>query len=600
MKKQLPLALPFCTVLLFSLMAYSGTAVAAGCTPISYCTPSGNTNIFGNGYVTQFKITDPLNTVLLDKTAAAAASCCGYVDNTAAGTPSLTQGVTYTISGSRKCVDFLQAWNYGMNIWIDYNDDGTFDNTNGSFEVVFKQGQTNVEPFSFSYTVPMSGIRTGIHRLRIRTHYQDSNPDPCASLSNGAQGMDFIVNIVCAHTPPVAFTGNDTTVCAGNDIPLVSGATGGNAPYSFLWCGPTGYSSTQQSTLLTNVALTASGTYFVTIADSNGCVSTASMDITVSSSGTANASSNSPVCVGDTLKLSSTAGINYTWSGPNGFTSTNQNPQIVPVSITDTGIYTVVVTIGSGCTGSASLLVTVNTAPSVTASAAADSICYGASIDLFSSGGTDYAWTGPNGFTSTDQNPVVPVALGSGTYTVVVTDANGCNASDSVKVFTYAPMTPPVILQAGDSLVVADTTYSSYQWYADISPIPGATTNILQVTASGNYNIQVTDESGCDIAVGINVTLTGFPSLPGSEGHSISVYPNPAREQLSISGLPLSDEKELRFNVINVVGQEVISSATLQRKGKEGILYINHLAPGIYFLHLKTKDETLVKKFIKQ
>src|SRR4051812_37896151 len=107
-------------ILLALLMATPGADSMAGCTTPTYCTPTGNTNIYGNGYITEFKITDPSNNVLIDKTASAQSGCCAYINNMAAGTPDLTQGVTYTISGSRKDIDFLNAWNYGMNIWIDY------------------------------------------------------------------------------------------------------------------------------------------------------------------------------------------------------------------------------------------------------------------------------------------------------------------------------------------------------------------------------------------------------------------------------------------------------------------------------------------------
>src|SRR5437762_3227932 len=152
MKIQVPFnALKLQAAMMCCLIGLAHNSFGGGCyTTPAYCTPLGNTNLFGNGYVTEFKITDPLNNVLLDKTAASQASCCNYIDNTGFGTPVLTQGLTYTISGSRKDIDFLNAWNYGMNIWIDYNDDGTFNNTNGNIEVVFKQGISNVEPFSFS------------------------------------------------------------------------------------------------------------------------------------------------------------------------------------------------------------------------------------------------------------------------------------------------------------------------------------------------------------------------------------------------------------------------------------------------------------------
>lgn len=64
-----------------------------------------------------------------------------------------------------------------------------------------------------------------------------------------------------------------------------------------------------------------------------------------------NSSSSTPVCAGQTLNLSSTglAGATYAWTGPNGFTSNQQNPTVTNVAMLDTGVYTVVVKIGKCC-----------------------------------------------------------------------------------------------------------------------------------------------------------------------------------------------------------------------------------------------------------
>ncbi len=205
--------------ILYEYAAGAITSVTVGGTPqtpssiasasrqivLVYCSASGSTNLAGNGYVTLFKIRDPSNNVLLNKTATAQASCCDYIDNTGVGTPNLTQGVTYTIDGSSQ----TQGFAYGRGIWIDYNDDATF-TTGANVEQIFLPGTSGTDAFSFSYTVPSSGISLGTHRLRIRTHYNDGNPSPCGSLASGAQAMDFQVNIVSGGSP-MTYTSSTTT-----------------------------------------------------------------------------------------------------------------------------------------------------------------------------------------------------------------------------------------------------------------------------------------------------------------------------------------------------------------------------------------------------
>ncbi|MCP9769292.1 hypothetical protein EGI22_15370, partial [Lacihabitans sp. LS3-19] len=119
----------------------------------------------------------------------------------------------------------------------------------------------------------------------------------------------------------------------------------------------------------------------------------------------------------------------YSWAGPNGFTSSAQNPSITDTEANQSGIYTLTVEAG----GNQSVLttsVTINPLPTVVIGSNSP-ICEGATLNLTASGGTSYAWTGPNSFVSTDQNPSITsatVAM-SGNYLVTVTDANLCVSS---------------------------------------------------------------------------------------------------------------------------------------------------------------------------
>src|SRR5207237_5555673 len=64
----------------------------------------------------------------------------------------------------------------------------------------------------------------------------------------------------------------------------------------------------------------------------------------------ATAGSNSPVCTGGSLSLTASGGVSYSWTGPNGFVSLQQNPVVNNISSAAGGIYTVTVTTDAGCT----------------------------------------------------------------------------------------------------------------------------------------------------------------------------------------------------------------------------------------------------------
>jgi hypothetical protein len=141
-------------------------------------------------------------------------------------------------------------------------------------------------------------------------------------------------------------------------------------------------------------------------------------------------------CVGATANLTATSNYTvgtYAWSGPNGFTSNLQNPTIPNVQAINAGNYTVTFTEPNGCSASNTVSMTVNAYP--IAVAGANSPNLGGTLQLTGSGGTSYAWSGPNGFTSTLQNPSLTnvTAPMAGNYYVTVTN-NGCSAIAALSV----------------------------------------------------------------------------------------------------------------------------------------------------------------------
>lgn len=208
---------------------------------------------------------------------------------------------------------------------------------------------------------------------------------------------------------PTASAGNDGPKCAGSDLHFTS--SGGS---TYAWTGPNGFTSSLQNPTITAATTAASGTYFVTVTSSQGCTSQTSTFATVNSLPVATAYSNSPVCNRGTIALSGSGGTNYLWTGPEGFSSNQQNPDILNATSDMAGIYILTVTNANGCSAQASVLVTVYDALTASLSVGTYAVVYNTSpgnLTVTASGGTGtytYLWYRngiSTGVTSQTYNP---------------------------------------------------------------------------------------------------------------------------------------------------------------------------------------------------
>jgi PKD repeat protein len=185
--------------------------------------------------------------------------------------------------------------------------------------------------------------------------------------SNGCTSAAGSTTATVNAIPATPTASNSGPICSGGTLtlstPTVTGATYG-------WTGPNGFVSTQQNPSIPNATTVASGTYSVTITDSNGCPSPAgSTTATVNPIPAApTAGNNGPILAGTTLNLtaSTVAGGTYNWTGPNGFTSTDQNPSIPNATSVVAGTYSVTVTDTNGCTSAAGSTTVLVMAPRIT------------------------------------------------------------------------------------------------------------------------------------------------------------------------------------------------------------------------------------------
>ena len=237
----------------------------------------------------------------------------------------------------------------------------------------------------------------------------------------------------------------------------------------------------------------------------------------------------------DLTVLDGFAPYTYAWTGPNGFTSTDED-----IDGLEAGEYCVTVTDDEDCMGVGCVTIVVqdplNIDAAVLSDFACDEIsCSGAtdgSIDLTVSGGSGaytVSWSGPLGYTAGTEDIS---GLGEGTYVVTITDENGCEVTGTYVLSAPEPLTIELVgtvdvLCSGESTGSATVTSTGgcppyfYSWSHD----PTLTTPIALDLPSSSYEVFVTDANGCSStdAVTIVIAEPGDPLAITTE--NVAIYP---------------------------------------------------------------------------
>ncbi|MCO6489804.1 MAG: hypothetical protein J5I98_15415 [Phaeodactylibacter sp.] len=316
--------------------------------------------------------------------------------------------------------------------------------------------------------------------------------------------------LVTLTEPPLMalqFTTTPAFCPDGSDGSIEIFVTGGTPPYTYFVIGPAGTGPVPAV-----IMNPPPGTYEITVTDVNGCSVTEiidytignllSLDIEVTQQPDCPSSSNGILTA---VASGGQGGYEYQWStGSTGAMLAGLEPGLYIVTATDDG----------GC--AINLGITLH--PRVTADAGPEQTldCYGLTValdgSLSATGPTiAYEWTGPNGFLSTQLNPVVSEP---GIYTLQVTDTAlpGCSAMDMVVV--TEDLIPPALISISPDFVSCDSAILSYPLFPGMSiswELPGGgafTGPVLGVTESGAYSFTITDNAnGCTAAGQILVDI---------------------------------------------------------------------------------------------
>jgi len=311
---------------------------------------------------------------------------------------------------------------------------------------------------------------------------------------------------------PVATASNNGPVCEGTALNLSVTVAG-----TFSWSGPGGFVSNLQFPTIPVTTMANNGQFTVSFSNNGICTNTAVTNVVINPSPTLNIGSNSPVCQNQALNLTSGGANTYSWSGPGAFSSNVQNPVVASAQASNAGVYTLIGASANNCTSMATTTVVVNPLPVVVT--ANHVVCENSPINHTANGALNYAWTGPGGFVSNLQNPVIPAAslAHNGQHLVIGTSAAGCTASAISNVTVIAMPQPSITANTpcvGGTLNLTGTGGTSYSWngpngFASNSPTPSV--NNVTLLNAGQYSLVATVGICTNQAV-YNVTINPLPT----------------------------------------------------------------------------------------
>ena len=391
-----------------------------------------------------------------------------------------------------------------------------------------------------SQSINLTNYTPGNYNLEVYYEITGSHLGGCGTtmvLNNSGS------NYVSSFTILVPSAGNTGPYCQGNGTVTLSAVNGGT---SYTWSGPNSFNNATQNPSNGSPSTSNSGTYTVTV-NFGGCTQTAQTTVVVNSPTTPTFNQVQAICAGATLSAlptTSTNGITGTWAPA--------------LDNTQTTTYTFTPTAGL-CATTTTMTITVNPLPSGIANSNSP-FCAGQAINLTATDGfSTYAWSGPNSFSNATQNPSISnaQAVNTGTYTLTVTDGNGCQATSSTVVsLTTSPTAAnngPICV--GGALSLSTNAATSYSWSGPnsfTSSVQNPTVSASATTAmAGTYTVSVI--GSCAAATGVvdnfsDGNFTANPVWTVGNGNWEVPFGQLNGSSLTISGISASSNDRIYTN----------------------------------------------------
>ncbi len=378
--------------------------------------------------------------------------------------------------------------------------------------------------------------------------------------------------------------------CEGNSV-ILTGS--GGVVYS--WTGPEGFSSTNSF-----VTVNKEGYYKLFVEDSNGCTDTTSVFIYEYNKPTAviNPVGQTEFCEGDSVILIAGGGDTYSWTGPEGFTSSN-----LFIIVKNEGEYNLVAENSNGCTDTASVSISVFEKPVAVINIIGDpKFCEGDSAILIGSGGDTYSWTGPQGFSSTNSFIIV---IEPGDYILTVKNNFGCTDQIMQSIETY---NTPVVQGIEGSVtpktksienykIIGPNNNSTYFWEVENGLIlEGQTLNSIKInwldSLNGKICVVETNENNCiSEKYCIDIVLHTTNTIDNNI-NPLFIFPIPSKSEINIAGINITDN--VSYTIYDTRGTLINKGNVINKR-----IDISELNDGVYFIILKNGSFIFTKKIVK-
>ncbi len=402
----------------------------------------------------------------------------------------------------------------------------------------------------------------------------------CPAVDNN-QTQDFVAGS-CGTSVTINASATSTDVnCNGQSTGTATVTATGGSNYTYLWSnGQTGATATGL----------AAGTYTVTVTSGNS-TATASATVGQPSALTASASATTTTCGQST----GTATVTANGGVPNYTYSWNNNQTTATANNLGAGNYQVTVSDSKGCTATAAASVTTPNGPQATASATPVT-CFGTStgsVDATVTGGTGnltYAWS--NGANTVDLSNVA-----AGTYTLTVTDGNGCSFSvaatvngPSAAVSVTGQATNNTGNNNGAVNITAAGGVGGYQYNWSNS----SNSEDLSGLAAGTYTVTVTDQAGCTATASFTVSNSvGINNLDIVS--KFSMFPNPAATVVNVQVI-LTETTDTKIELVDLNGRVLAVENTGRTNTINHTLNVSNIPAGVYAVRVSGSKFSMVKQ----
>ncbi|MDX2001005.1 MAG: choice-of-anchor V domain-containing protein [Chitinophagales bacterium] len=425
-------------------------------------------------------------------------------------TPGTTYAITVTLASGNNRYGFsatvLNSSNNAIGTLARTNITNTSLQTNSGIQYIGHLNANSNRTWSFNWTAPASG--SGIATFYVVGNFSNNNTSSSGDVIH-TNSFSFSQSAGCPSISVNGTVGNATCNAGTNGSVNIS-PSGGAGPYTFLW-------SNNETT--EDISGLSAGTYSVVATDANGCTGSASFTVTEPTALSLNANVNNVSCNG-------LCDGSITWSASGGNPPYTYSPSGANLSNLCASNYSVTVTDANGCSISASRTITQPTAVIINLLSFSDVSCAGACDGSFTwsavGGSPPYTYNGTGGLTGTNWNN-----LCAGSYTLTVTDDNGCSviapqsiAEPDTLSITVTPTNTScgACDGTGSATIQGGTPPYNYLWSN------GATGQSIAGLCAGSYGGTVIDANGCSASTTLVVgTQNNLPTSAGSISGSATV-----------------------------------------------------------------------------